>query len=408
MPATLQYVSPFEALGLKADDNLDKANLNLAKKRLLAELELSGMSTILRGSVELTKNDIINQFDTLAAVKNWDFHRLVAADKALLDFLQHKYWIINRDLKDAPQYSDAAFIKFVSPYFLFSYKSVIISYLASQNPKMLAGILKITPCLLTDDDHDDAWFSVESFLDGWKDNLNDMAENVKNGHVYSDNEVRPFYASNFIDCLNALPDDFSWFRDSYATSLYNISAYTWNKENYYRAIEMVKYAQLLDISEETNTMIQERITWFDAQIKTLGQSESTSWGTILRVFLFLIFFVTKVATCENSANNVNSNNKIISNVPRISAIISTDSLLRQAVAQKSDKTSKMWTKAQFDVVIKVIKNNQKAQANTGVSNNLLIEISLKELEKIEDMKTSKKTLTSSQIADFRREFKALK
>ncbi len=178
----MQYISPFQELGIEADGNFDKSTLNLAKKRLLAELDLSEKPTILRGSLELTKNDIIQQFDKLAALKNWDFHRLIAADKALLDFLQHKYWkywIINNGLKAEPQYNDKAFVEFVSPYFLISYKSLIIKSLSNPNPQQLDSILKITPRLLTDDDHDDAWFSVESFLDGWKDNLNEMAEKVK-------------------------------------------------------------------------------------------------------------------------------------------------------------------------------------------------------------------------------------
>ena len=75
----MRYVSPFQELGIEIDGNLDKENLNLAKKRLLAELDLSDSSTILRGSVEMTKNDIITQFDKLASVKNWDFHRLITA-----------------------------------------------------------------------------------------------------------------------------------------------------------------------------------------------------------------------------------------------------------------------------------------------------------------------------------------
>lgn len=409
------YVSPFQELGLEVDGNLDKASLNLAKKRLLAELDLSEKPTILRGSMELTKNDIINQFDKLAAVKNWDFHRLIAADKALLEFLQHKYWkywIINNSLKAEPQYNNEAFVEFVSPYFLISYKYLIIKSLTSENSEQLASVLKITPRLLTDDDHDDAWFSVESYLDGWKDNLNEMAERVQNGHVYNDSEVKPFYNAKFIECLNLLPDDFSWFRDSYATSLYNISAYTWNKENYYRAIDMVKYAQLLDVSDETDKMLRTRIAWFDEQMKTLGKSEGTDWGTIVRVVFFLIFFIFKVATCEDTTSNKNVNShvkdNIVSNIPRISAQISTDSLLEKTVIQRSDKTGEVWTKARFDFIINMIKANQKVKSNSVTTNALLIEMSIHELYKIEDMTTIQRTLTTKQINALKKEFDVLR
>jgi hypothetical protein len=185
----MQYISPFEELGIEIDGNLDKNDLNLAKKRLLAELDLSASPTILRGSVEMTKNDIINQFDKLAGVKNWDFHRLVAVDKALLGFIKNKEWDEQKQLLKEPKYDSAAFIEFISPYFSESYKSLIIKHLSGRSPKNLSAVLDITPRLLTDSDHDEAWFSVEMFLDGWKENLNEIAENIRNGQQYADKEL---------------------------------------------------------------------------------------------------------------------------------------------------------------------------------------------------------------------------
>lgn len=406
------YVSPFQALGLEVDSNLDKANLNLAKKRLLAELDLSEKPTILRGTLELTKNDIIKQFDQLAAVKNWDFHRLIAVDKALLDFLQHKYWkywIINNGLKAEPQYNDKAFVEFVSPYFLISYKSLIIKSLSNPNPQQLDSILKITPRLLTDDDHDDAWFSVESFLDGWKDNLNEMAEKVQSGHVYSDKEVKPFYAANFIECLNLLPDDFSWFRDSYATSLYNISAYTWNKENYYRAIDMAKYAQLLDVSEETDKMLSARIEWFNEQMKTLNQpSESLNWGTIFRVIVFFVFFLSKVATCDPSTSPMTRDS--VSYAPsteNIAALSTIDSLMNQVVSERQATTPKPWDKKRFDTLIHAV-TQSGYDVNAKVKNSLLINMALKELQKMQGQPPTKGSMTLGQISKLIDQIKGLK
>lgn len=296
----MRYVSPFEELGLEADGNLDKNDLNLAKKRLLAELDLSASPTILRGSVEMTKNDIINQFDKLASIQNWDFHRLIVADKVLLDFLQKREWDVRKQLRKETAYDNEAFVEFVSPYFLESYKSLIIKNIAERRPQNLRAILNITPRLLTEDDHEAVWFSVESFLDGWKDNLNEMAEKVKQGHQYNDGDLIPFHAKPFIGCLNLLPDEFSWFRDDYALSLFNMSAYSWNKEKHYRAIDLVTNARLLDISEETEQMLDERIAWFDGQMKQVNTSDSsdTDWSTIARVIFFIIFFIVRVGACH--------------------------------------------------------------------------------------------------------------
>ena len=236
----MRYVSPFQELGITADGNLDKSDLNLAKKRLLAELDLSSKPTILRGSVEMTKNDIINQFDKLNSIKNWDFHRLVLADKSLLEFVQNRKWEAKNNLLKEPKYDNPEFVEFISPYFFESYKSLIIKNIAERNAYNLKAILNISPRLLTEEDHDNVWFSVESFLNGWKDNLDEIAENVQNGRVYDDNALIPFHGKSFIECLNLLPDEFTYFRDDYATSLFNLSANSWNKNKHYRAVYLVK------------------------------------------------------------------------------------------------------------------------------------------------------------------------
>jgi hypothetical protein len=297
----MRYVSPFQELGIEADGNLDKSDLNLAKKRLLAELDLSSKSTILRGAIEMTKDDIIKQFDKLNLIQNWDFHRLVLADNSLLEFVRDGHWHAKKHLRTEAKYDKPEFIEFISPYFFRSYKSLIIKYVASGNSYNLRTVLNITPRLLTESDHDDVWIAVESFLDGWKNDLDEIAENVKEGQEYADKVLIPYHGKSFIECLNLLPDDFTYFRDDYASSLFNLSAYSWNQNKHYRAAHLVKNARLLDISDDTATMIDERIAWFDAELKRINSSENdSSWdiSTTVRVLLFIVFFLLRVAACH--------------------------------------------------------------------------------------------------------------
>jgi hypothetical protein len=298
----MRYVSPFQQLGIEADGNLDKSDLNLAKKRLLAELDLSSKSTILRGSVEMTKDDVIKQFDKLNSVQNWDFHRLVLADNSLLKFVRDGHWHAKKHLRTEAKYDTPEFIEFISPYFLNTYKSLVVRYVANGDSYNLRTVLNITPRLLTESDNDDVWVNVESFLDGWKDDLDEIAENVKEGHDYTDKALIPYHGKSFIECLNLLPDDFHWFRDDYANSLFNLSAYSWNKNKHYRAAHLVKNARLLDTSEDTAAMIDERIEWFDAELKRINSSgdSDSSWdiATTVRVLLFVVFFLLRVGACH--------------------------------------------------------------------------------------------------------------
>ncbi|MEY4904292.1 MAG: hypothetical protein RLZZ292_2107, partial [Bacteroidota bacterium] len=53
----MTYTSPFRLLDLGAGATLDKSVLNLAKKKILAELDLSSSQTIVLAGQEMTKND---------------------------------------------------------------------------------------------------------------------------------------------------------------------------------------------------------------------------------------------------------------------------------------------------------------------------------------------------------------
>jgi hypothetical protein len=397
----MRYVSPFQELGIEIDSNLEKSDLNLAKKRLLAELELSSKSTILRGSMEMSKDDIIKQFDKLSSIKNWDFHRLVLADNALLNFVQNKELNANTVFLKEPKYDTPAFVEFISPYFSESYKSLVIKNLAHSSYLNLTAILKLTPRLMTESDHDNVWFSVESFLNGWKSNLDEIAEKVKNRKEYADNEILPFHNKSFIQCLNLLPEDFSWFRDDYATSLFNLSANSWNKKKHYRAIDLVKNARYLHLSKDTEDLLDERIAWFDEQMKDAsGTDSSFDWSTTGRVILFALFFIMKLATCDHSSSSPRWTYKPSDYPMAVEAVSEmNDTLMERSVRNTLEKEgikSKRWDKARFDALLNVIKKSTP-ERETRLTYTLLVDKCLMELQKMKKMPTEKRTMSEENI-----------
>ncbi|MDZ7880230.1 MAG: hypothetical protein U5L45_21315 [Saprospiraceae bacterium] len=91
----MHYISPFRSLGISDFDAIDKNTLNLAKKKLLAEIDLSPTNTIIREGQELSKDTIIKTFDKLTQVNNWETHRAIAKDLPLLAFLENQTFANN-------------------------------------------------------------------------------------------------------------------------------------------------------------------------------------------------------------------------------------------------------------------------------------------------------------------------
>ncbi len=415
----MRYISPFQDLGIDLIGNLEKSDLNLAKKHLLAELELSSELTILRGSLELTKDDIIRQFDKLNTLTNWDFHRLVLVDTSLLEFVQNRKWGDKNALLKEAKYDNPAFVEFISPYFSESYKSLIIKNLANRNVHGLQSILDITPCLLTEQDHNNVWFSVDSFLNSWKENLDEITENVENGKEYNDNELMPYHGKSFMECLNLLPEHFTWFRDDYATSLYNLSANSWNKDKYYRALFLVREARLLDISEDTAAMIDERIKWFEAELTRINASDNSSGNfsksSMWRLAFFIIVFISRLITANSHCNkNTHTVASSSEDSPRIELTTEAttrskinDEYMEKAVKRaliKENSTSKKWDIQRFNILLNHVKKSEFS-ADDKFNNTLIVDKCMIELNDLKD--SNKRTATLEEIKDLIIKFRVL-
>ncbi len=264
----MRYTSPIRALGIDETlEVLDKNALNLAKKKLLAEIDLSESHSILRGGREMTKDDVLKAFDAMPEVGNWRFHQLIYQDNVLLKFLESN--VLDRDdsFLQEPVYDNLDFIAFVSPYFSNSYAQSVIFCLEKRQPMRLNNLLYKNAFLVTEEDAERIWGEVENFLNKKIESIEEIADSVESGRRFEESEIVNFYTKSTIDCLNLLPEgDFDWLRDRYAISLYNLSANLWNKKNYQRAAEIGRNIQMLTLSEYERNLIDERVVFFDNEL----------------------------------------------------------------------------------------------------------------------------------------------
>ncbi|MBS1563993.1 MAG: hypothetical protein JST39_06365 [Bacteroidetes bacterium] len=113
----MQYISPFHFILVTSEDGIDRQELLLAKKKLLAELELSDRQTIMVNGREFSKHDIISFFDELRESRDIAWHFAVYKDKALLRFLEEQLLETSTSFLPNPLYNDEAFINWISPYY---------------------------------------------------------------------------------------------------------------------------------------------------------------------------------------------------------------------------------------------------------------------------------------------------
>ncbi len=346
----MDYISPLHSLNLDANTTLDKASLNLAKKKILAEMELSTQGTIELGGQTMTKHDVLQWFDGLAKMQNWSYHQAIALDKALLNFLEKSklntpYTFLNQAI-----YSDEAFVAFVSPYFLEKYKENLIKYLQIGDAKLLKNVLNVHPLLLTDYDRYDVWQAVELFIDNKIENINHATQEVEdNRKAKATFDVAALHHSAFIACLNALPEHFFSIRDCYARALYNLSAVQWNNGSKPSATTLVKDATLLQVFAETQEMLKERLAWFANQQKGTTSSSSdsdTSWSGVGKLVFYLFIVVLNIGRFSNGCDkSYASYNQYTPRIERDVFVKADDASAPPEAYHEPSTESKIWAEA---------------------------------------------------------------
>ncbi len=294
----MPYNSPFTTLGVEDIGHIgDKSALNLAKKKLLAEIDLSNTQTILRGEREMTKDDVLKAFDTIGGIGNWAYHRAIANDKILLNFLEMYRIDIHQKFLDTDLYDDEGFIEFISPYFSEAYENTLMYGIDHRQPRRLENLIYGNSFLGTDVDLEMIWTRTEQKIQDKISIIDDIADQIERGVQFADAELLNYTSKQVMECLNQLPSgQFDWIRDNYGIALYNLSANMWNKRDYYRASDVTLNASLLVLSPDERKLVDERNAFFKTELNRLnsGSSEESSDTNYGNYIFWVIFILLQV------------------------------------------------------------------------------------------------------------------
>jgi hypothetical protein len=289
------YISPFRNLGLDLTAELDKNALNLAKKRLLAELDLSRTGTILRGSVEMTKNDVLQLFDSLGSVENVDFHRQIANNRGLLAFLEKQQLETKSPFVDDLAFAPAAFKNFVHPYLAHS----CTEYLITCFKHAQSANLKVFPLDLLNqlppNDADAVWQRIETFLKQQRAQAENLTERIRRRDKVKINETQAFRSPQFVACLNWLPDRFQDLRTGYVAALFYLSEACWNIKAHKVAVNILQYAEHINCVAQNKTVVQARLhiyeTTLDQAVRSAEQERAFRYVFGAIAVIIVTFFI---------------------------------------------------------------------------------------------------------------------
>ena len=227
----MRYLSPASIFKGSLPYPLDKKSIQLGRKRLLADLELSSGDTLDINGRPFTKSDIIDYFDKLQEDPNIGWHNAIAEDKVLMTFLENATLQNRQKFSDNPLYKDPGFIHWISPYFLTSFTELSGSCFRTNNDDSLRTLVG-NPLLMTDQHQEQSWIFITKILTNNISFLTYQRDRIKKSNVPSTivGELAGIMGFNYINMILLLPEDrFGPLRDKYAMTMVQTSIYVFNR-----------------------------------------------------------------------------------------------------------------------------------------------------------------------------------
>jgi hypothetical protein len=313
----MQYLSPTTFAGETLSGPLDKKAIQLGRKKLFAELELSGETTIDLNGKPFTKNDIIKYFDDLLKDEALAWHSAVAADRVLLGFLEQAMLGRKERFENNPLYNDEQFIQWISPYFCHAFNVFMERCFVVEPDEDGLTSLVNNRLLMTPGDTEKAWNNVTRFI------MDDIAtlerfhaqdKKKKTAGEVTPTQLRGLMEFGYIRMIQLLPKSrFASIRDKYAYCMLNacIDVFNLHVRNRSHAKNWLENAQLLAVSPEVKDQIYKKLEEMEAcgipeGAATGGggggKGSSSSGAGVFKLILFLLIIFIKLATCNNTGS----------------------------------------------------------------------------------------------------------
>jgi hypothetical protein len=269
------YLSPSSLLGEVIPQPFDKKAIQLARKKLLAELELNeGNDLQIRGR-SYGKNDIINYFEDLLQDNVLQYHAAISQDKVLLVFLEAADIQPGERFAKNPLYTDPFFIRWISAWFTGSFRRLTLECFKSSGDLTLTTLFS-NPYLMTPADQELVWIDVAKVI---RDNialLNRFQSQrqqrgrhwiVRNSvrHTIRISAVSGLMDGDYLRMIELLPESrFSELRNRYAFVIMQAAIFIFNTRSYKRdlAEKWIVNAESLAVSSELKNQIRDKLLEF--------------------------------------------------------------------------------------------------------------------------------------------------
>lgn len=332
-----KFINPIELLDLQSFslEQIDDSVLKKAKKKILAEMELSGHDFYQFNSIEVSRSDIENIFLELENNTIIKFYQKIYKYRDVHDFLTKGDFRIFRFPEILDNFRDEEFINFISGYFASVYNDSLLIALKNRNISLFNDIISLKP-LVKSTDLDNAYKGVTAYFKEKITRADLKTTQIKESpSEFNKNKTKfliQWVKAEFnIDLINSLPEYFQGLRSQIAKSLRNLAVNVYNKLNDINvSYEIIDY--IFDI--ETDSMTSQTIS---KDYDTISDIKEKNKYSLIKERYYSVIenFIYNLETLGDKKSSPDFIKKFISvniDIDEINKIIGVDLDTKDAIA----------------------------------------------------------------------------
>ncbi|MEM7101743.1 MAG: hypothetical protein AAF502_01355 [Bacteroidota bacterium] len=314
----IQYRSPFKIIDLKPENGeIDKRQLKLSKKRLLAEFEVQETITISINGKEYDKNGILKIFDELESSAHLDHHIRIYNNKFLLSFLENGDLFSYELLENKDFEGDSGYVNFTGLYFSNRFSEILARSIKHGNDAAIGSLfendLPVNPKF-----YGDCYSAAYRIISGKIREIETLADDSRKKYV-PESFVKKYIDLKFINSLNLLPEYFSGLRDRYATGLRDLAISLYNthkrtnlaKQVLNKALMMSTSPTVQEDVKDIIRQIREQTGYFRGRSSTAKRQNknegSSGWWLPM---VIAIIMINLVRTCDSGTSSTSYDFKL--------------------------------------------------------------------------------------------------
>lgn len=332
----MRYLSPAFLFGGSLQPPYDKKAVQRERKKLLADLALSGDEGLELNGRHLDKNEIIDYFEELQNDTISSYHAAIADDPVLLTFLQDGRIDEWTWFKDAAIYDDPTFIAWLSPYFYSAFDDYVAACFEDTDAAAMNNLLR-NRLLMNEEDKERSWSGISNVLGrniALFDHYHGRAALQAPRPMKIEN-VTPFLGHGYIEVIKQLPNGrFAGLKNDYAFSIQHPAIAAFNRDADYREVTIIwlQDAQNLAVSEDIKGTIGAKLDELNRIMRRGGKRRkpwNIVWAAIVAIRIITLFTgnsSTSNYTPTSVQYNVGPGNKSLFKAPTHADTAYVDSL----------------------------------------------------------------------------------